>query len=148
MCNRRLLADAIRDGVGLLTWEQETFAYADAWDDNKSRYVVLRAGEQFYISPDPSGLVVKPDVARRQLHEEAQVEVSETAVTGRGEGGELETGKGGDEESERAFRAKPRRFYGSVTLDPVRLSRDAGQVAEAIVQHLTGLVGAKVEGSA
>jgi hypothetical protein len=46
---------------------------------------------------------------------------------------------------ERELKAKPRRFYGSVTLDPVRLSRDAGQIAEAIVQHLAGLVGAKVE---
>lgn len=37
------------------------------------------------------------------------------------------------------------RFHGSVLVDPLRLGRDAGRIAEEIVQHLTGLVGAKVE---
>jgi len=40
---------------------------------------------------------------------------------------------------------KPRRFYGAVDLDPLRLTPDAGQIAEAIVQHLTGLVGGEVK---
>jgi len=35
----------------------------------------------------------------------------------------------------------PRRFYGAVELDPLRLTRDAEQIAEAIVEHITGLVG-------
>jgi len=39
---------------------------------------------------------------------------------------------------------RPRRFHGSVTLDATRLSRDAGKVAEEVVQHLTGQVGATV----
>ena len=39
---------------------------------------------------------------------------------------------------------QPRRFYGAVELGPVRMSRDAGEVAENVVQHLAGLVGAKV----
>jgi len=41
--------------------------------------------------------------------------------------------------------ARPRRFHGSVNVDPTRLARDAGQIAQEVVQHLTGLVGAKVE---
>jgi hypothetical protein len=39
----------------------------------------------------------------------------------------------------------PTRFYGSVELDPLRVGRDASQIGEAIVQHLSGLVGANVE---
>ena len=38
----------------------------------------------------------------------------------------------------------PTRFHGSVELDAARLGRDAGTIAEEIVQHLAGLVGAKV----
>ena len=34
----------------------------------------------------------------------------------------------------------PRRFYGAVELDPLRLTRDAEQMAEAIVEHIAGLV--------
>ena len=37
-----------------------------------------------------------------------------------------------------------RRFHGSVSLDPERLGRDAGRIAEEIVQHLTTLKGASV----
>jgi hypothetical protein len=38
-----------------------------------------------------------------------------------------------------------RRFHGTVKLDATRLGRDAGQIAEEVVQHLTLLDGAKVE---
>jgi len=38
-----------------------------------------------------------------------------------------------------------RRFHASVTIDPLRLGRDASQIAEEVVQHLTRLVGARVE---
>lgn len=37
-----------------------------------------------------------------------------------------------------------RRFHGAVSLDPTRIARDAGTIAEAVVQHLASLVGAKV----
>ena len=49
----------------------------------------------------------------------------------------------------RPYRRKPRphspkRFHGTVTLDATRVGRDAGRVAEEVIAHLTGLVGAKV----
>ncbi|MGH2628503.1 MAG: hypothetical protein ACRDHY_17845, partial [Anaerolineales bacterium] len=40
---------------------------------------------------------------------------------------------------------KPRRFFGTVKLDPSRVGRDAGQIAEAVVQHLVLLPKAKVD---
>jgi hypothetical protein len=40
---------------------------------------------------------------------------------------------------------KPHRFYGVVAVDPVRMSRDAGQVAEEVVKHLAGLVDSDVD---
>lgn len=38
-----------------------------------------------------------------------------------------------------------RRFYGIVGVEPRRLSRDAAKVAQEIVAHLDGLVGADLE---
>jgi BioD-like phosphotransacetylase family protein len=38
----------------------------------------------------------------------------------------------------------PKRFHGTVTLDAARVGRDASRVAEEVIAHLTGLVGAKV----
>jgi hypothetical protein len=40
---------------------------------------------------------------------------------------------------------KPKRFHGSVALDVARVSRDAGTIAENIISHLSGLVGANVK---
>ena len=40
--------------------------------------------------------------------------------------------------------AKPKRFHGTVTLDPTRVGRDASRIADEVIAHLAGLVGAKV----
>jgi hypothetical protein len=40
--------------------------------------------------------------------------------------------------------AQPKRFHGTPTLDPTRVGRDAGRIAEEVIAHLSGLVGAKV----
>ena len=39
---------------------------------------------------------------------------------------------------------KPRRFYGSVTLDSTRVGRDAGRIADEVIAHLVGLMGSTV----
>jgi hypothetical protein len=38
-----------------------------------------------------------------------------------------------------------KRFHGSVNLDPVRAGRDAGKIAEEVIQHFAGIDGASVE---
>ena len=40
--------------------------------------------------------------------------------------------------------AKPKRFHGTVELDPERVGRDAGRIADEVISHLSGLVGANV----
>ena len=40
---------------------------------------------------------------------------------------------------------RPRRFHGSVALDPTRVGRDAGRIADEVIAHLAGLVGASVK---
>jgi hypothetical protein len=39
-----VLAQTIRDGIGLLTWRSDTFAYAESYDEAASRYRGLRGG--------------------------------------------------------------------------------------------------------
>ena len=41
--------------------------------------------------------------------------------------------------------AAPKRFHGSVTLDPTRVGRDASRIADEVIVHLAGLVGARVK---
>jgi hypothetical protein len=39
---------------------------------------------------------------------------------------------------------KPRRYHGTVSLDPTRVGRDAGRIADEVIAHLAGLVGSTV----
>jgi hypothetical protein len=61
---------------GLLTWETEAFAYADGYDESSDRYVGLRGGTHVMLDHQASGLLVKPDVARRQIDAEAPPNIS------------------------------------------------------------------------
>ena len=65
-----VLAEAIRSGLALLTWEQDTFAYAESYDEVAGRYRGVRFGQQVPVSEDDSGLLVKPAVARQQVDKE------------------------------------------------------------------------------
>jgi hypothetical protein len=38
----------------------------------------------------------------------------------------------------------PKRFYCTATLDPTRVGRDASRIADEVIAHLAGLVGATV----
>lgn len=44
----------------------------------------------------------------------------------------------------RAYPNIRKRFHGSLAVDPTRLTRDAQQVAEEVLTHLSGLTGAEV----
>ena len=39
---------------------------------------------------------------------------------------------------------KLKRFHGTVTLDATRVGRDASRIADEVIAHLSGLIGAKV----
>jgi hypothetical protein len=89
-------------------------------------------------------LLVKPDVARAQLDAEA-AELRPQPGSGSGTGGDpvvIPPGGGGDPAPVKA--SGPRRFHGTVVLDPNRVGRDAGKIAEEVIVHLAGLVGANV----
>jgi predicted AAA+ superfamily ATPase len=142
-----VLEGAVGDGVGLLTWNPDTFAYADGWDESAKRYLGLRSGTSLLLSSDGNGLLVKPDVAAAQI----EAEGPEPPTPPTGGGGESGTGTGtasgsgagttggetGTGTPTPAPPAKPKRFFGTVQLDATRMSRDAGKLAEEVVQHLT-----------
>jgi hypothetical protein len=138
-----VLIAAIREGVSLLTWPKDSFAYADSFDEAAGRYRGLRGAQNVSLSAESSGLLVRPDVARRQMDEE-------TAVAAHGAGvsssGSLEVKAAGtpDHELGPSPTPRPRRFHGTVTLDPDRVGRDASRIAEEVIAHLTTLAGADV----
>jgi hypothetical protein len=135
-----VLAGAVEDGLGLLLWANDSFAYADSYDEAEARYRGLRGGQRITVSADsPDGLLVKPEVARRQLDTERPPEPSKP-----GEPPPQPSKGGGQAPEPPKPAAGPRRYHGSVALDPARVGRDAGRIAEEVIAHLAGLVGAEV----
>jgi predicted AAA+ superfamily ATPase len=154
-----VLIRAICDGIALLTWHAETFAYAERYDEQTGQYAGLRAGERITLTGDGGGVLVKPDVARRQ--QEADTREARPAVSS--EKGATNPGAPHSSpltphsspltphsspltphSSPLTPHATPRRFYGTVHLDPNRVGRDAGRIAEEVIAHLIGQPGAQV----
>jgi hypothetical protein len=137
-----VLAQAMRDGVALLTWQSDTFAYAESFDEAGGRYRGLRGGQVVALGAEDAGLIVKPEVARRQL--EAEVPAAPGAGTVPPPGPEPGGHRPGDSGPVPVPRRLPRRFHGTVSLDPTRVGRDAGRIAEEVIAHLVGQPGAEV----
>ena len=144
-----VIVESVREGVGQLTWETDTFAYAEGYDEENERYLGLRwATMPPPFTADDPGLVVRPEVARKQLEEEdadPPEPETENGKGGRDGTGGGDTTEGGTVGAGPDEKPGPTRFHGSVGIDPVRAGRDAGQVAEEVVAHLAGLVGSRVE---
>jgi hypothetical protein len=128
-----------------LTWEKDAFAYAESYDELKQRYRGLKHGGQFGISADDTGLLVKPDVARQQI----DAETAPTTPPGEGSGSSaippIDGVQPTPEPPVLTQPPKPRRYHGTVALDPARVGRDASRIADEVVTHLVGLVGTNVK---
>ena len=144
-----VLLNAISDGIALLTWEQDAYAFADSFDDEAKRYRGLRGGQVISLpDADAPGLLVKSDIARRQLDAERPQSAGRGEGAGGGTGGEGPGPGGGSGPGEGPSgpppAPQPTRFHGTATLDAERVGRDASRIADEVIAHLSGLVGAKV----
>src|SRR5439155_6794104 len=107
----KVLLEAVQQGISFINWEQDAFAYAEAWEEGSTRYQGLRAGEHAGVTMTAESVIVKPDVARRQLEQERPIPMPEP---GPGEGGVIPIpALGGEPEPEPELL---RRFHGSVSL--------------------------------
>ncbi len=143
------LLQSIQDGLGKISWSTETYAFANGFDAENNRYLGLTGGRASLVSATGSDLLVKPDIAMAQFkREEIPAESGErpsagttgTAGVTSDAGTAAVGGESRPEESEKI----PRRFYGTVALDSSRVGRDAGKIAEEIIQHIQLLKKSKI----
>jgi predicted AAA+ superfamily ATPase len=140
-----VLLDTVSQGPASITWQRDGFATAQDWDEATGRYLGLTVGEHV-VGASGATLIVMPMIADLQLEAEA-AQRHEPAP-----GGVVQplgaitpveplptTPAAGPDAS------KPQRFFGVASLDPTRLNRDFGRVAQEVIQHLTGLMGTEVE---
>jgi predicted AAA+ superfamily ATPase len=139
-----VLLGAIRSGLALLTWEHDAFAYAESYDEAAARYRGLRPGAQISVAADDIGLLVLPDIASRQIEQEmapidTQAPGSRSMAATTSGTAQPSTPQPGSAQSPKATR-----YHGTVNLDPTRVGRDAGRIADEVITHLAGLIGSKV----
>ena len=92
------------------------------------------------VDADAPGLLVKSEIARKQLDAETR-----QAPTPPVDGPTPSSpGPGPESPPTPPEAAKPKRFHGSVELDATRVGRDAGRIADEVISHLSGLVDSDV----
>jgi hypothetical protein len=141
-----VLLNAVGDGVGLLMWVHDGFAFADRYDESAGRYVGLRGGSVLHLADAHSpGLVVKADVASAQLNSERASLPQPGGGFPQPDGARPQPpGSAPPPPMPPSAAPLPKRFHGRVELDTARMSRDAGRIGDEIVALLSGLVGARV----
>ncbi len=145
--NTDVLLQAISSGAGSLNWRQDTFGYAEAWDDQAGQYRGLAAGTLVTPLLDANSIVITPEVAERQLEQEerqrqAVIDVTDRPGGGNGPGARITTAMPGTDRH--PVERKLRRYYGTVQMNSLRLERDASEVFREVVQHLEGQLGSRV----
>lgn len=133
LVNSEVLLGAVRSGVALLTWDPDSFAYASAFSEATNRYTGLVGGQHAGVVLDATSVLVKPDVAARQMTGDVKSAGGEAGPTV--QTGKPATARGVDQDTAPAP-GLPKRFYGRASLEPVRMLRDLGEIAEAIVAQL------------
>ncbi len=69
----KVLLDAIREGVAMPAWEEDSFAFADGFNKDSGVFEGLKAGEKIEIPDDTKGVLVRAERAARQLAPETKV---------------------------------------------------------------------------
>jgi predicted AAA+ superfamily ATPase len=122
-----VLIESVRGGANSTTWATEGFAIADAADPGGPYRGLTTRGLHRVATAET--LVVRPEPAIEQLGNQGG-----TITTGDENGGEHVAPDPG----------VMTRFYGSAPLDPERLNRAFGKVAQEVLAHLSSS-GAEVE---
>ncbi len=134
-----VLIECIREGLR----SRDFFGYASSLEDN-NKYLGLEFGNPgAMVVIDPMSLLIKKESALKQiLEEEAKLQKDDMKIK---ESTAEHSQKSEKEILQESKTKQFKRFYGRVDLDSMRLSRDAGQIAEEVIQHLAALPSSEVK---
>jgi predicted AAA+ superfamily ATPase len=129
-----VLTECIRDGLR----SKDFFGYASSVDE-AGKYLGLEIGNPgANVVLNSMSVLVKKEIALKQIEKETKkeltigVQIKETT----------------EEQVKKPFEPEKetyKRFIGITNLDPMRLSRDVGLIAEEIIQHLSTIPSAELD---
>lgn len=149
LASREVLYQAIESGPHQLLWDDEGFGLAERYDAVDQRYLGLRGpnaqpAQQLLITGGT--LLVRPPAAKEQIERDATNQSTSTKETeSETESSSSVSGGPGPSTHVPDSPQAPRRFHATARLNPLRISSDAAQIAEEIVQRLAGVVDSDVE---
>ncbi|WP_298211588.1 DUF499 domain-containing protein [Ferrimicrobium sp.] len=128
-----VLLRCIESGVNQLMWREDSFAYAESYDEIHERYIGLKAGEGISLVEGDPGMLVRPDLIVDQLEADRQ-RAGDQGISALHEQ-ELAP------ESVVIPRApqRPKRYHARAELDPLRAT-DASRIYNEVISHLTGSI--------
>ncbi|HXX78431.1 MAG TPA: hypothetical protein VEI53_08075, partial [Ktedonobacteraceae bacterium] len=171
--NTEVLLEAIRKGIENKHWQQETFAYAERWDVEQSRYLGLKTGQVVQVAIDATSVLIKPEVALAQRAADEAAEQARKAKENTYQDNTTHTGPTINERGGTTVLDPPviihtptpppmpgapgnvppaseselqyHRFYGSIKINPRTMAGDAGKIMEEVVKHMTTIMGSDVQ---
>lgn len=141
LTNSSVLSDSVSDGLKMVTWLSDSFAYADRYDEDKKRYVGLVAGSPgVLVRLDGNSVLVRSEIAKKQLDAEVPESDERPDV-----GGNAIDGGSTDDPKPISPQRMPTHFHGRIEIPPNRPLPQCQSIIDNVVQHLVGTHGAKVE---
>ena len=126
LASRDVLYNAIANRASTITWQEDTFAYAEAHDGD--RWVGLHTDDA--VLPAPSGLLIHPD---RVPDPEPESPSPPDDPPSPGDG---PVGPPGDDPRPPPEPVQPTQFYAQFNLDPVRCIKQLADIAENVSSKL------------
>ena len=126
LASRDVLYNAIANRASTITWQEDTFAYAEAHDDD--RWVGLHTDDA--VLPAPSGLLIHPG---RVPTSEPEPPAPPDDPPSPGDG---PVGPPGDDPRPPPEPVQPTQFYAQFNLDPVRCIKQLADIAENVSSKL------------
>jgi predicted AAA+ superfamily ATPase len=133
--DRRVLDEGIFDMP--MIWQTDAFALAAGYDEGQERYIGLWTPEEKGAAPAPNDalLIVRPDIASKQLERDRAAAAMTSDVTVPEPGPEPHF-KAVPDAPGVFERVGKTRFFGVKTLNPEKIALDLKNVAEEILTHL------------
>lgn len=143
--DRSILVEGVESVLSSLTWEQEGFALADAYDQATGRYggLVVPGGDAHFGQITDATLLVESAIATAQADAEKPGTLPPAGPTG------AVAGSGADQPPQEPVAVgEPvhnTRFFGVYQVDPERYARDLTKVSQEILQQLAAVDGASLQ---
>ncbi len=150
LTDQQRLFDAISDAFqGKVLCEG--FAYAGSYNEVTDKFLSLVTNGGTHFTVSLSGFLVKPQVAQAQLEQEQQKLESTIKPTETSPKDTSTISATTVKDTASTYTSKEiekqilQRFFASAIIDEHRVGKDAGRIAEEVIQHLTEVLGATVE---